>query len=389
MVTNKKISLFISLFIFFLSFNSISVEAEISKVKSNLSTINHQKLPKKLRVGIAGEPPGVIKSELGRLSGVGVEYWKELAQLLALDNYELIHYSSSEDSLAALADGQIDAALGMGITAKRIALFDFTQPIGQSKLTLLLPSSPPTLWSIIEPFLSRVFFFSVGGILLCLIIVGNLLWLAERHHNDQQFPKSYFQGVLEGIWCALVTLTTVGYGDRYPVTFLGRFVAGVWMILSLVVATSLTAGIATTLAVAFSSQPSQQFNRPSDLQGARIATLSKNSASTSWAKFYRARVSEAETLAEAIVMLERGRVDGIVYIESVLEYYLHQHPNAPYRLANFDLAPVNYGIALPLNSSLTRKLNEQILQIKLQLRLKEIRDNWREIYDENQEEKGL
>ena len=388
MISNK-IQLLISLVIFSFSFAANPVEAETSKIEDRPENSNSPNLivqEKKLRVGIAGEPPGVMTSQSGKVSGMSVEYWQELGQALDLD-HDLIYYSTVEQALAALADGKLDLALGsISITAERIAKFDFTQTVTRNHLTLLLPSSPPTLWSTIKPFLGRAFLSSLGGIFLCLFVVGNLIWFAERHHNSEQFAHSYRKGVTEGMWCALATFTTVGYGDRFPVTYLGRFVAGMWMILSLVVVTSLTAGIATTLAIAFSHQPSERFNSPSDLKGARVSTVGKGSAQASWAKFYGARVSETDHLSEAIKLLANGQVDGVVGDRDALEFYLHQHPQAPYQLANFNFGTQNYGIALPLNSPLTQKMNELVLQLNIQFRLHEIREDWLKSFDENQEE---
>ncbi len=384
----NKILLLISLVIFSFSFTSSPVEAKTSKIEESSNTINSPHLivqGKKLRVGIAGEPPAVMKSNSEQVSGMSVEYWQELAQELDLD-HDLIYYSTVEESLAALANEKLDLALGsISITSERIAQFDFTQSVTRNPLTLLLPSSPPTLWSTIRPFLGWAFFSSLGGIWICIFIVGNLLWFAERHHNSEQFPNSYSKGVKEGMWCALATFTTVGYGDRFPVTRLGRFVAGMWMILSLVVVTSLTAGIATTLAIAFSNQPSERFNSPRDLKGARVSTVGKGSAQASWAKFYQARVSETEHLADAIKLLANGQVDGVVGDRDGLEYYLHQHPQAPYKLAHFNFGSQTYGIALSLNSPLTRKLNELLLTLDIQFRLHEIREDWLKSFEENTE----
>ena len=42
-------------------------------------------------------------------------------------------------------------------------------------------------------------------------------------------PESNIKTAEDAIWWAFATITTVGYGDRYPVTSEGRFVAGILM----------------------------------------------------------------------------------------------------------------------------------------------------------------
>eukprot|EP00660_Eupelagonema_oceanica_P006114 gene6114-10698_t len=44
-----------------------------------------------------------------------------------------------------------------------------------------------------------------------------------------------FQSIPDGMWWALVTLCTVGYGDLYPVTGLGKFVASLAMIAGILI----------------------------------------------------------------------------------------------------------------------------------------------------------
>lgn len=368
------------LFLINLTFNAIQVKAQLPKtnpIKEEYLSANQSLDLEKLQVGVAGDPPIIMGSleQQEEPTGVTIEIWKELAIALKLD-YELIYHHSVPEVMKALEREEIDVAIGsINITDKNISLFDFTQPIAQANLTVLVPSQPPTLWTVIKPFMGWVFLSSMGLIYLCLFIVGNLLWLVERRKNSEQFAESYFKGVSEGMWCALATFTTVGYGDRYPITDAGRFISGLWMLISLVTITTLTAGITTTLAIAFSSQPYREIQKPSDLQRVRLAAISDSTA-VEWAKYYRARVTEVTHLSDAISLLKSDQVDGVIYTRLTLEHYLEENPQASYQLVQFNLGTQNYGIALTPNNPLTKKLNKKILSIEMQLRFQSIVEDW-------------
>ncbi len=333
----------------------------------------------KLRVGVAGEPPGVIIRDPqsdSAITGISVQMWEQLAIALELE-YEIFYDHSIVNTLDQLAQKKIDIAIGgITTTAENINRFDFTQPVHQDKLSILVPIHAPTPWSVIRPFLRWAFLSSVILIWLCLFIVGNLLWLAERHRNSEQFPKSYLPGVREGMWCALATFTTVGYGDRYPITHLGRLIAGSWMIISLAVVATLIGGVASTLSLAFSAQPYQKIQNTDDLKGVRLAVIS-GSSGVQWGQYYQARIIKVEEIEEGIKLLDANQVDGVLYSRLVLEHYLHENPRVPYQILGFDLGIQNYSIALTPNHPLTKKLNEQLLLIEMQLKFKEIQENWR------------
>lgn len=65
----------------------------------------------------------------------------------------------------------------------------------------------------------------VAAVVLCLTVMllsAIVIYTVESTVQPQQFPN-----VLASLWWAVMTLTTVGYGDVYPVTAVGRFCAGV------------------------------------------------------------------------------------------------------------------------------------------------------------------
>ena len=60
---------------------------------------------------------------------------------------------------------------------------------------------------------------------LVLVFVGALAML----HFEKGMPTSNIKNAGDALWWAFVSMTTVGYGDFYPVTFEGRIVAGILM----------------------------------------------------------------------------------------------------------------------------------------------------------------
>lgn len=65
----------------------------------------------------------------------------------------------------------------------------------------------------------------VSSILLIVVILGSLMYLIESGQD------SGFDSIPRSMYWAIVTLTTVGYGDIAPVTPLGQFVSALIMML--------------------------------------------------------------------------------------------------------------------------------------------------------------
>ena len=67
--------------------------------------------------------------------------------------------------------------------------------------------------------------------------------------------KRFFTSIPETMWWCIVTLTTTGYGDLYPMTIGGRLIAGVTMLLGLVLFGMLMNIVGKTLMVMLFGEP--------------------------------------------------------------------------------------------------------------------------------------
>ena len=79
-----------------------------------------------------------------------------------------------------------------------------------------------------------------------LYISAMLLYFIEGANNPESFGS-----ITRSLWWAVVTLTTVGYGDVYPHTVLGRVVAGVVAVTGIGIVALPTAILASSFAEEF------------------------------------------------------------------------------------------------------------------------------------------
>jgi voltage-gated potassium channel len=88
----------------------------------------------------------------------------------------------------------------------------------------------------------RVVIYVAGGAALLAFCAALAVLDAERSN-----PNANIKNFGDAIWWAVTTMTTVGYGDRYPVTGLGRLVAFSLMVGGIALLGTVTATLASWL----------------------------------------------------------------------------------------------------------------------------------------------
>ena len=188
-----------------------------------------------LTIGTKVSPPFSMKADDGTWTGISIELWKQIA--VALDvTYDIKEYDL-KGLLAAVQAKEVDVAVASTtITADREAVMDFTHPIYSTGLGILVKrGGGGGTFAVIRGLLTWDLLKVLGGLFVLLAATGALVWLFERRKNDAQFAKHPVQGIGAGVWWSAVTMTTVGYGDKSPITFGGRVLGLVWMFSAIII----------------------------------------------------------------------------------------------------------------------------------------------------------
>jgi len=120
-----------------------------------------------------------------------------------------------------------------------IVALPFFRPLRLLRLVTLLSVLHRTVG---ETLRGRVVTYVAGSAAL-LVFVGALAVLDV----EQWAPDAKIRTFGDALWWATATITTVGYGDMYPVTTIGRLVAAALMMSGIAVLGVVTASIASWL----------------------------------------------------------------------------------------------------------------------------------------------
>ena len=98
--------------------------------------------------------------------------------------------------------------------------------------------------------------FSIGTVVL--VVASSLLYMIEGELQPDKFGS-----IPRALWWGIITLTTIGYGDTYPITALGKVVASVTAILGIGLIAAPTGILAAAFAHALRKELRHEDSSPS------------------------------------------------------------------------------------------------------------------------------
>lgn len=342
----------VRLIILFLLF-AAAVLAALPVAQAQAQTTGSDKV---LKVATRAVPPFAYRRPDGGWQGIAIDLWEKSAEELG------IRFEYEETTLADMIDGvktgRFDAAVGaLSATAEREQEFDFSHPFYQTGLGIAVEKQGGTSWfGFFHALISPAFLGAVMTLLGLLAVIGALVWLFERTRNEQ-FPRDPVRGIGAGLWWSSVTMTTVGYGDKAPVTLPGRLIGLIWMFASIIIISTVTAGLTTALTL---DALGSQIESEDDLANVRTATVS---GSTSAARLTRNGISFEGTddLEAAMDLLAAGKVDAVVYDQPLLRYLVRTRYQEKLTVVPETFEPQVYAIGLPNRSPIRESLNQRLL----------------------------
>lgn len=313
-----------------------------------------------LRVGVYDVEPYGGQSREGLYVGASVDLWRRAAEHLNWQ-YQLTLVSQMSDLLTGLERGDYDVAIGaITITPERLAHVDFSYPTHRSGVAAVFAKQKGAA-AALSQYGAAV--GDLGPLVLALVIfltvTGVLMWWFERFLEKKPNSQSTVTSWHEGIYWAIVTMTTVGYGDKTPQTHLGRALAVVAMVGSLVLVSLLTTSLVARITA---NQFEGAAIRTSDLVGKRLAAVAASSGAE-YLESQRFAYEKFASLPDALDAVATGRIDAVVNSVGALQYLVNTRFSGSIAPPHGLLAPAYMAFALPKGSDLKKPLDRTLTMI--------------------------
>ena len=334
------------------------------------AVIAQQSPAQSLSVTTVTRPPFSYVED-GDETGFSMDLLAALAKALNWD-YTVNRVEAFSDMLGAVQSGSADLAIAnISITALRETQMDFSQPIFEAGLQIMVPSDAVRKPSLLQALLSKELFIAIGLAFAILLGGGMLMWSFERRAQPY-FDRDLNEAWFPSFWWALNLVVNGGFEERMPRTPFGRMLGVVLVVSSLFIVSVFTARITSVMIV---DAITGSVNSVNDLYGKTAGTISGSTA----ASFLNRREIEFTSypgLNEMLDAFKAEDLDAVVFDAPILSYFAAHEGRRIASMTGGVFLRENYGIAFPTGSPLVEDVNQALLGLREDGTYDEIYRKW-------------
>lgn len=309
-----------------------------------------------LKVGVHEFYPIVYKKD-GVWKGFEIELWEKVAEE---NGFDFTYHE--ESSLSGLIQGTKDSYYDIGMAG-------ITRTVDRSKLVsfsfltlatgLIIGVKENKSFSAKE-LLGRVFSLSVmrifGILLLFVGLVAHIYWFIEK---GKSVALEYGAGIFDAVWWTLVTFSTVGYGDIYPVTMAGKMFGVVAILIGLAIFGLFIAQLSASLT---ERRISSRVMGVEDLKRKKIA-LKAGTTAVSAVTAHGGVAKSYTTVDDAVKSVLSGETDAVVADAPSLQLS-EKYPEL--LLVGGLFAHQSYSFIVPKESAILDSVNSSLVALRNQ-----------------------
>ena len=276
---------------------------------------------RRVKAGVFDLPPYASRSSSGEWGGIAVTLFREVCTKMEL-HHDFVPYPDVATAVAALAAGECDfLAVGLDPTPDRETEIDFSHAFEQSgtSAAVRLDRSPSVMRmarQVLDSNLPALLLWVLGF----MVTVALVMTLLERRRQQSHFAGSWLKSFGESLWWSVTTMSTVGYGDRVPVTWRGKLLGGLWMLVAFALMSVLAGVIASDLTV---SRMQPTVTSLKSLPRLRLAAVADSAAAMD-AQTRGLQTRNFASLQDALDSLLRGEVEAVLGDTTALKYLVRQ-----------------------------------------------------------------
>lgn len=267
------------------------------------------------------------------------------------------------------------ADLGIGgitITSKREKYLDFTHPYLEADIKVLVKADKENgLVAVFHSIWQKNVFLLVLAVLIFALLCSFVLWVLERN-NPENSKMNPFKLIFDFFYMTIVTVSTVGYGDRCAKTIIGKALVVAIILSGLAIFGAYVGTVTTNIQV---DRSSTDIKCTKDLKDKVVATVDESySVDVIAEENIGSACRSVKNIYRAVGMLRKGQVDAVIFDAPPLLSIASKEQN--YIVAPFSVRTQNYGFVLPIGSQWRTKINQALLELQESGEYQRIYDKW-------------